>query len=222
MKAAADASRRRSIRLLLDCANGSSAVIQIQGPALAAPFHASSSARDAGSLERPVSEHSWRVTQPTLASCGGLCSIVMEERDQAPNPVTCSSCGASRPPEVATTAPRPPCPECGAASITLQLGVATEVNTAMSLNVALAAGNHGRALRDSPDASRPAATQPVGNDLEADDGRPVATRADGAPAKKPERSSTRPASAPAGGSSSEHTPGSIASAACSCAGKEAP
>lgn len=53
--------------------------------------------------------------------------------------VICATCGALRRPEVATTTPRPPCPECGGTGVNIRIGIATEVNTAASINLALGA-----------------------------------------------------------------------------------
>jgi hypothetical protein len=62
----------------------------------------------------------------------------MAEAD-APNPVSCPQCGAWRPPEIATTVPRPPCPECGERGIAIQITAAEEINFAEALEVALGA-----------------------------------------------------------------------------------
>ncbi len=51
--------------------------------------------------------------------------------------VFCSTCGAARSEEVANTAPRPPCPGCGGIGLKLQLEIASEVDVASSLSVAL-------------------------------------------------------------------------------------
>jgi hypothetical protein len=53
------------------------------------------------------------------------------------SPVTCSECGSGRSAESASESPRSPCPECGSTAISVQIGVADEVNVAVSVSVAL-------------------------------------------------------------------------------------
>jgi hypothetical protein len=51
--------------------------------------------------------------------------------------VSCPACGAERPRKIASMADRPPCPECGASGIAIELGVAEEVSIAQSLTVGI-------------------------------------------------------------------------------------
>jgi hypothetical protein len=51
--------------------------------------------------------------------------------------VSCPACGAGRPAEIASLADRPPCPECGASGIAIELGIAEEVNVAQGITVGI-------------------------------------------------------------------------------------
>jgi len=54
------------------------------------------------------------------------------------NKVTCTECGAEREPELGQGAPRTPCPECGATTINVSLGV-SEMAAAVSMTATLTA-----------------------------------------------------------------------------------
>lgn len=55
--------------------------------------------------------------------------------------VECANCGAARPAELANTTPRPPCPQCGTSGLAFQLGIAEELNVAMSVSASLVPGD---------------------------------------------------------------------------------
>jgi hypothetical protein len=51
--------------------------------------------------------------------------------------VICARCGALRDSSLAHVSDKPPCPECGATGVTFRLGIASEVNVAGSVSLAL-------------------------------------------------------------------------------------
>jgi hypothetical protein len=94
---------------------------------------------DAGCSSHPLIVRQGQAAASASESESVLLHILggMAEQADASNPVSCPQCGASRPPETATTVPPPPCPECGETGIALQLGAAEEVDIAEAVEVAL-------------------------------------------------------------------------------------
>ncbi len=59
-------------------------------------------------------------------------------------PVTCSGCGAERSPKVASTIPRPPCPECGETAVKWEVTSASAMTMSSSVMASLAPGEQER------------------------------------------------------------------------------
>lgn len=58
--------------------------------------------------------------------------------------VVCSSCGADRPPELATTSERPPCPHCGGTALTFNVAIEESVSVTAHCSSELVPGNQAR------------------------------------------------------------------------------
>ena len=58
--------------------------------------------------------------------------------------VVCSKCGAGRPPELATTSERPPCPRCGGTALTFNESIEESVSVTEHCSTELAPGNQAR------------------------------------------------------------------------------
>ena len=89
------------------------------------PEHGSLDAQD-GRFEN----RSPKIERAVLTEQGGfLFSGLLRKRnlnrlsDYFMSEVTCSKCGASRPPELAAKSERPPCPRCGETALTISVSI---------------------------------------------------------------------------------------------------
>ena len=92
--------------------------------------------------------------------------------------VRCPACGAKRPPEIASMADRPPCPECGASGIAIELGIAEEVNIAHAMTVGIRPVDQARGWRRTWDAITTKLTEITGPCAEQLSGEAVKAAAD--------------------------------------------
>jgi len=58
--------------------------------------------------------------------------------------VTCSTCGASRPPELGATLERPPCPNCGGTALTFAVSIEESISVSGQCSAELVPGNQTR------------------------------------------------------------------------------
>ena len=58
--------------------------------------------------------------------------------------VTCSTCGASRPPELSATLERPPCPQCGGTALTFAVSIEESISVSAQCSAELIPGNQAR------------------------------------------------------------------------------
>lgn len=58
--------------------------------------------------------------------------------------VVCSKCGASRPPELAATTERPPCPKCGWTALTFNVSIEESISITAHCSAELVPGNQAR------------------------------------------------------------------------------
>jgi hypothetical protein len=88
------------------------------------------------------------VNQLTASAVDLLPSIVSPGDVQTPiNPVTCANCGAIRPTELLTGAPRTACPKCGAIAITIHANIHEFLSTRDRIEATLTAGASARDWR---------------------------------------------------------------------------
>lgn len=58
--------------------------------------------------------------------------------------VTCSKCGATRPPELASKSERPPCPNCGGTALTMSMSIKASMSISGHCTAELVPGNQAR------------------------------------------------------------------------------
>ena len=61
--------------------------------------------------------------------------------------VSCPKCGTARPPALAHSSARPPCPKCGERGIAIAVGIATELNISGEVSIGLRPGQQSRDWR---------------------------------------------------------------------------
>lgn len=55
--------------------------------------------------------------------------------------VSCGECGAACPASLASEVPRPPCPECGSKALAFEVGIAEELDVALSISASFKPGD---------------------------------------------------------------------------------